>query len=91
MLIPKCCKGCANKKWGVCNCILPSTCNEYVEDESVTNKQFIALPRTKQILLVEDGSIDIDEAEEKLQGTGMEIITYREGAQKPELINLGDN
>ena len=34
MLIPKCCKGCSNRNKGVCNCVLPSMCNEYVEDNS---------------------------------------------------------
>ena len=33
MLIPKCCKGCSGRKNGVCNCTLPTYCQEYVEDE----------------------------------------------------------
>ena len=35
MLIPKCCKTCANKNKGFCCCTLPYTCNEYVEDNEV--------------------------------------------------------
>ena len=33
MLIPKCCKGCSGRKNGMCNCTLPSYCNEWVEDD----------------------------------------------------------
>ena len=32
MLIPKCCKNCANKYRGACSCTLPCYCNEWVED-----------------------------------------------------------
>ena len=33
MLVPKCCKGCSGRKSGMCNCTLPSYCNEWVEDD----------------------------------------------------------
>lgn len=33
MKIPKCCKNCKNKNSGVCNCVLPYYCKEWVEDE----------------------------------------------------------
>ena len=33
MLIPRCCKGCSGRKSGMCNCTLPSYCNEWVEDD----------------------------------------------------------
>lgn len=35
MRCPKCCKNCSNKN-GICNCILPYYCNEWVEDEENT-------------------------------------------------------
>lgn len=33
MLIPKCCKGCSDRKSGICNCTLPLYCDEWVEDD----------------------------------------------------------
>lgn len=33
MLIPKCCKGCAGRKSGMCNCTLPSICNYWAEED----------------------------------------------------------
>ena len=36
MLIPKCCKGCQNRKNGICNCTLPLYCNEWIEDDVTT-------------------------------------------------------
>lgn len=39
MLIPKCCLNCSNKNKGACCCTLPSLYNEYVEDNTIINKQ----------------------------------------------------
>ena len=41
-----------------------------------------------KILLVEDGSVDIDTLESELLDMGIKVIVYRQGSQKPELINL---
>lgn len=35
MLIPKCCKGCSNRNSGICNCVLPLYCNEFVEEDKI--------------------------------------------------------
>ena len=35
MMIPRCCKNCSNKHKGICNCVLPNYCNEYVEDDDL--------------------------------------------------------
>lgn len=42
----------------------------------------------RQILFVEDGSVDLDEVKTALQGTGIEVIVYRQGAKMPQLVNL---
>lgn len=43
---------------------------------------------TTQILFVEDGSVDLDELKTALQGTGVEVIVYRQGSIMPQLVNL---
>lgn len=35
MMIPRCCKNCNNRNKGICNCVLPYYCNEYVEDDDI--------------------------------------------------------
>ena len=42
---------------------------------------------TKKVLLVEDGSVDVDYIENKL---GIKCIVYRQGANKPEWLELGE-
>lgn len=39
-----------------------------------------------KILLVEDGSIDIDKEEEILNKMGYHIVIYRQGANKPKIL-----
>ena len=40
------------------------------------------------ILLVEDGSVDVEALEEELAGMGIKILVYRSGSQKPDFIRL---
>ena len=42
---------------------------------------------TKKVLLVEDGSVDVDYIENEL---GIKCIIYRQGANKPEWLELGE-
>lgn len=42
---------------------------------------------SSKILLVEDGSVDID----KLEEDGFYVIVYRQGANPPQWLNKGDN
>lgn len=68
------------------NCIwyLPAFCCEVVEEpiiENNTNQTNQA--RQSNILLVEDGSVDID----KLVEDGFYVIVYRSGATLPRLLN----
>lgn len=47
------------------------------------------LPNNRRgILLVEDGSVDIDALEGDLMGMGIKILVYRSGSQKPDFIRL---
>lgn len=48
----------------------------------------IILKPTK-LLLVEDGSVDLDKID-NLEECGIQVIVYRQGSRKPELIDLGD-
>lgn len=54
-----------------------------LEEEPIYRK----LP-ARQILFVEDGSVDLDEVKTALQGTGIEVIVYRQGSKMPQLVNL---
>lgn len=42
---------------------------------------------TKRVLLVEDGSVDIDYIEDEL---GIKCIIYRQGSRKPEWLETGE-
>ena len=52
-----------------------------------TEQIYRKLP-TKQILFVEDGSVDLDELKTALQGTDIKVIVYRQGSKMPQLVNL---
>ena len=41
---------------------------------------------TPQILMVEDGSVDIDDLEEWCADNSIKLIVYRQGANKPEFL-----
>ena len=43
---------------------------------------------TRQILFVEDGSVDLDELKAALHGTNIIVIVYRQGSKMPQLVNL---
>lgn len=42
----------------------------------------------KKLLLVEDGSVDMEKIQEDLKQEPIYIIRYRQGAKTPEVINL---
>lgn len=54
---------------------------EVKQNEIIPNKQ-------QKILLVEDGSVDIDNLEEWCNENDIKLIVYRSGANKPEWLNL---
>ena len=43
---------------------------------------------TKKVLLVEDGSVDVDELDAWCDQNGIKFIVYRQGANKPEFLNI---
>lgn len=57
--------------------------NEKYENIATPNKK----TNCGKILLVEDGSVDVDYIEEDL---GIKCIVYRQGANKPEWLELGE-
>lgn len=59
-------------------------CIEEFEEPSVNEaNDEIPKPKYDNILLVEDGSVDVDAIEEDL---GIKCIVYRQGARKPEWL-----
>lgn len=44
----------------------------------------------KKLLLVEDGSVDVEKITEELKDEPIYIIRYRQGARIPEVIDLAD-
>lgn len=59
---------------------------EYCEEVEEVNEDFkvVSQPeKSDKILLVEDGSVDVDYIEDKL---GIKCIIYRQGANKPEWL-----
>lgn len=72
------------KQYKECNDALK---NEYRKNDLLTNENNALRLRLKdaragKTLLVEDGSIDVDDAEEK----GWDILVYRQGATPPRYI-----
>lgn len=45
-----------------------------------------ATQKVKPILLIEDGSVDFDEIEEKGINDNYAVIIYRQGSNKPEVL-----
>ena len=45
----------------------------------------------KKLLLVEDGSVDLEKITEDLKDEPIYIILYRQGARIPEVIDLTDD
>lgn len=44
----------------------------------------------KQLLLIEDGSVDVEKIENDLAKSQIYIIVYRQGANIPQVVNLYD-
>ena len=65
-------------------CVLPENCEVLEEAPEATGKS-MNIP-TGQILMVEDGSVDVDELDEWCSDNGIKLIIYRQGANKPEFL-----
>ena len=85
MLIPKCCKGCSNRNSGICNCVLPLYCNEFVEDDKIgdinANISYIdMLNKEGSELLVNslaEKDKQIAELQKQLEEKGKELLIER--------------
>lgn len=58
---------------------------EVIENTSVAIQEK-TVPSTNKILLVEDGSVDVDDLEEWCANNGIKLVVYRQGANKPEFL-----
>ena len=71
---------------------VPKEFCEIIEDnitEEVSDNNIVIKSSSQQkILLVEDGSVDIDSLEEWCNEQNIKLIVYRNGANKPEWLNL---
>jgi hypothetical protein len=44
---------------------------------------------SKKILFVEDGSVDIGDLKDEVYGLNVSIVTYRQGSEKPYVVEVG--
>ena len=78
-----------NLGWGIFNIALENVeviegdANEKVGDN---NNNIVKSYSQQKILLVEDGSVDIDSLEEWCNEQNIKLIVYRSGANKPEFL-----
>lgn len=64
-------------------------CAKTAEYQPLPPKNAISPKKKKtQLLFVEDGSVDIDELSKTIEGTNIQIIVYRQGANIPKLIEV---
>ena len=57
---------------------------------SSSETDFISIPVIKRILIVEDGSIDLDSNKQDLRDLGIKVLIYKKGSEPPRLYNLED-
>ena len=65
---------------------------EIEEKQREDERQKMLKEPYKKFLFVEDGSVDIEELEQEMEMKNPEIkvVVYRNGANKPELLDLGE-
>lgn len=70
--------------------IKPENCDviSAVEEGRLAAIEEQTVEPTKKILLVEDGSVDVDELDAWCDQNGIKMIVYRQGANKPEFLNI---
>ena len=74
-----------------CNCKYDILTNQLDVGEIMKNqREYISITKTKKLLIVEDGSIDIDACEQDLLDMGIRMLVYRQGAEPPRLYDLGE-
>ena len=50
--------------------------------------EYIPIKRTTKLLIVEDGSVDIECCEQDLLDMGIKILVYRQGSRPPMLYEI---
>lgn len=45
--------------------------------------------KSKKILFIEDGSVFIDDLKDEVYGLNVSIVTYRQGSEKPYVVEVG--
>ena len=66
--------------------VRPENCEVIDEVESAT-PEAKSTNVTDRILMVEDGSVDMDGLEEYCEDKGIYVLVYRQGANKPEFLS----
>ena len=80
MKIPRCCKNCNNKNKGICNCVLPYYCNEWVEDDEDTQ---INVSHNNIILIDEiQKDIRIKELEKQVEELKSQVKALNKGLKR---------
>ena len=65
-------------------------CQEYCEEVSgggCAASEEKSTDATNRVLMVEDGSVDIDALEEYCEDKGIYVLVYRQGSNKPEFLS----
>lgn len=67
------------------------SCEEVVEEEPTQGEiddstEGETKPNKNKILLVEDGSVDVDDLEEWCDEQGIKLVVYRQNSNKPEFL-----
>ena len=67
----------------------PEQVEEVVEESTQGATEYSTEEKSlvKKILLVEDGSVDVDDLEEQLGYQGIKVVVYRQNSNKPEFLD----
>ena len=75
-----------------CKCEFDILTNQVDVGEALMPEKntYIPIKKTTKLLIVEDGSIDLENCEQDLLDAGIKCIVYRRGSQPPRLYDLGE-
>ena len=65
----------------------PEQCEVIEEVASQVPEEKSTDAMTNRVLMVEDGSVDIDALEEYCEDKGIYVLVYRQGSNKPEFLS----
>lgn len=75
------CRGCEHYKKPF------AECRATVIAQALYDEGFVR--GSKKILFVEDGSVDIGELKDEVCGLNVSIVAYRQGSEKPYVVEVG--